>query len=315
MISVIIPVYNTERWLPECLDSLLAQKESDWEGILVDDGSTDSSADICRRYCAADPRFRLISQQNGGPSAARNTGLDNAQGEYIAFIDSDDTILPDYLSTLLEDIAHYDVEIASVGIDTLSADTGIPQTILSNEEAVERMLYQTSSLTTSPCGKLFREGMWNGLRFRSDTIYEDLDIIYRIILRTQKVSINSKPLYIYRTTPGSITRTLSPRRADVLDVTSRICSAMESAGPRLLRAARDRRLSACFNILSLIDLNPGYLPERRRECTAGIRRLWPSSLFNRRVRLKNKVGIILWLLSFGQCFRLLRILKGKSSIQ
>lgn len=310
MISVIIPVYNTERWLPECLDSLLAQKESDWEGILVDDGSTDSSAEICRRYCAADPRFRLIIQQNGGPSAARNTGLDNALGEYIAFIDSDDTVLPDYLSTLLKNIERHNAEIASVGTCALKSCPDKPQYVLTSEEAVEEMLYQTSSLTTSPYGKLFRKELWNGMRFRPGIIYEDLDIIYRIILKARKVSVDSKSLYIYRSTPGSLIRTLSPRRADVLDVTSRICAAMESTGPRLLRAARDRRLSACFNILSLIDLNPGYLPERRRECTAAIRRLWPSSLFNRRVRLKNKVGIILWLLSFGQCFRLLRILRG-----
>lgn len=315
MISVIIPVYNTERWLPECLDSLLAQKESDWEGILVDDGSTDSSADICRRYCAADPRFRLTSKKNSGLSAARNTGIEQARGEYITFIDSDDTVLPDYLSTLVDNLKKHDAEIASIGIDTLSGDSGKPLKILTSEEAVEGMFYQTSTLTTSACGKLFRKELWNEEHFRPGLTYEDLDIIYHIILKARKISVNPEILYIYRTTPGSITRTLSPRRADVLDVTSRICSDMESAGPRLLRAARDRRLSACFNILSLIDLNPGYLPERRRECTAAIRRLWPSSLFNRRVRLKNKVGIILWLLSFGQCFRLLRILKGESSNQ
>lgn len=310
MISVIIPVYNTERWLPECLDSLLAQKEEDWEGILVDDGSVDSSAAICRRYCEADTRFRLVCQENGGPSSARNTGLDNAQGDYIAFIDSDDTILPDYLSTLLKNIETHNAEIASVGTCELTAETGKPQSVLTGGEAVERMLYQTSSLTTSPYGKLFRKELWDGMRFRPGIIYEDLDIIYRIILKARKVSVDSKSLYIYRSTPGSLIRTLSPNRADVLDVTSRICSEMESASPRLLRAARDRRLSACFNILSLIDLNPGYLAERRKECTASIRRLWPSSLFNRRVRLKNKAGIILWLLSFGQCFRLLRILRG-----
>lgn len=309
MISVIIPVYNTERWLPECLDSLLAQKESDWEGILVDDGSTDSSADICRRYCAADPRFRLVSRRNGGLSAARNAGLEHARGEYIAFIDSDDTVLPGYLSTLLDGLKGNDARIASVGITTLSADTRRPRCILSGEEAVESILYQTSPLTTSACGKLFRKELWNDVRFREGTTYEDLDIIYRILLRAGKVSVSSEALYVYRSTPGSITRTLSPNRADVLDVTRRICSAMAAVSPRLERAALDRRLSACFNILSLIDLNPGYLRERRKECVDTIRRLWPRSLFNRRVRLKNKAGIILWLLSFGQCFRLLRILR------
>lgn len=308
MISVIIPVYNVERWLPECLDSLLAQKESDWEGILVDDGSTDSSADICRRYCAADPRFRLVSRENGGLSMARNTGLEHIRGEYVTFVDSDDSLHPDFLSTLLQNLKRGDADISSVANGSSARVGEDGSALISGEEAVERIFYQTSPLTTSACGKLYRRELWDDMRFRPGIIYEDLDIIYRILLKARRVSVSSDTLYIYRSTPGSITRTLSPNRSDVLDVTAHNCAALASC-PRLLRAARDRRLSACFNILSLIDLNPGYLPERRRECTASIRRLWPSSLFNRRVRLKNKVGIILWLLSFGQCFRLLRILR------
>ena len=100
-ISVIVPVYNAEPYLPQCLESILAQDYRDFELILVNDGSTDSSGDICERYAARDSRIRVITQSNGGVSNARNAGLDVASGKYVAFVDADDWVDPDYLSILL----------------------------------------------------------------------------------------------------------------------------------------------------------------------------------------------------------------------
>ena len=102
MISVIIPVYNVEKFLAECVDSVLAQTYTDWEAILVDDGATDASGAMCDAYAAKDPRIRVIHRENGGLSAARNTGLKAARGEYVYFLDSDDYIEPDTLALLLE---------------------------------------------------------------------------------------------------------------------------------------------------------------------------------------------------------------------
>ena len=99
-ISVIIPVYNMGPWLRDCLESVLAQTFTSFECILVDDGSTDDSPQICDYYAKKDDRFRVIHKANGGLSSARNAGLDDAAGEYIAFVDSDDVILPDYLTIL-----------------------------------------------------------------------------------------------------------------------------------------------------------------------------------------------------------------------
>ena len=95
--SVIVPVYNAEKTLRRCLDSILRQTFSDYEVILVDDGSKDSSLDICKSYCAKDKRFSVLHQENSGVSKARNRGLDSAKGNYICFVDSDDTITSDYL--------------------------------------------------------------------------------------------------------------------------------------------------------------------------------------------------------------------------
>ena len=97
MISLIVPVYNVETYLEECLDSIQNQSYTDLEVILVNDGSTDDSQAICELYCQADKRFRLINQSNQGQSVARNTGVTASRGEFIAFVDSDDMILPNYL--------------------------------------------------------------------------------------------------------------------------------------------------------------------------------------------------------------------------
>ena len=110
-ISVIVPVYNAERCLAACVDSLLAQTYADFEVLLVDDGSADTSPAICDRYAAADDRVRVIHQKNAGVGAARNAGLDAARGDYLAFVDADDTVLPDYLETLYRDITEQDVDI------------------------------------------------------------------------------------------------------------------------------------------------------------------------------------------------------------
>ena len=99
-ISIIVPIYNREKWLRNCLDSISSQTFKDWECILINDGSTDNSLKIAQEYAANDPRFIVFSQENQGVSAARNLGLDHAQGKWLAFVDSDDEIAPDYLEIL-----------------------------------------------------------------------------------------------------------------------------------------------------------------------------------------------------------------------
>ncbi len=111
MVSVIVPIFNAERYLSRTLDSVLAQSYTDWECILVDDGSTDSSAAVAQRYADADPRFRCVSQPNGGVAKARNTGLDLAAGEFTAFLDSDDLWLPGKLETSVNELIQGDVDL------------------------------------------------------------------------------------------------------------------------------------------------------------------------------------------------------------
>ena len=119
-VSVIVPVYNTQNYLPECIDSVLAQTFGDFELILVDDGSTDDSPQICDDYAARDPRVRVIHQKNAGPAAARNAGLDHAQGEYILFADSDDRLLPNLTAVVHDSLAKTNADC--LGWQTILSD-------------------------------------------------------------------------------------------------------------------------------------------------------------------------------------------------
>ena len=110
LVSVIIPVYNVEKYLRQCLDSVLAQTYTKYEVLLIDDGSTDSSADICREYCKKDSRFKLYQKQNGGASSARNLGLENASGDYLFFLDSDDWIDVDSINKMVHIALHENVD-------------------------------------------------------------------------------------------------------------------------------------------------------------------------------------------------------------
>lgn len=121
MLSIIIPVYKTERYLPKCLESLLAQSYADWEAILVDDGSPDGSGELCDAYAGKDGRFRVIHQDNAGPGAARNHGLEVAQGEYVCFVDSDDWVGPRFLESVMAP-AHTDKDILFWGYTAAYAD-------------------------------------------------------------------------------------------------------------------------------------------------------------------------------------------------
>ena len=114
-ISVIVPVYNAEKTLPKCLNSIANQTFTDFEVILVNDGSSDSSAEICKKYAESDPRFKLISQKNAGPSAARNTGIENSTGKYLAFVDSDDYVEPEMLQEFYVAAEKYNADLTICG--------------------------------------------------------------------------------------------------------------------------------------------------------------------------------------------------------
>lgn len=302
LISVIIPVYNVEDYFSQCMDSVLSQSYEKLEIIVVDDGSIDGSGKMCDDYASKDSRVRVIHRENGGQSVARNSGMEIATGDYIAFVDSDDVLHLDYFKVLMGLMTSADVDISSVGMmrfsdkpDLLMKHICNPSTkIMTGEEAMESILYQ-NKLDASPCCKLFKKKVIGNLRFPEGIIYEDLALIYRIYEQARKVIHCKSEYYFYRIHSGSTTGNFSLRRADVLDVTDEIVAYIGTHHPQLLPAAQDRKFSANMNILMLMTRSEISSPELIARCWSNIRRLRWKSMSNSKVRLKNRVGAMMTL--------------------
>ncbi len=160
LISVIVPVYNVEKYLRDCLDSIVNQSYKNIEIILVDDGSKDKSGEICDEYAKNDDRIRVFHKENGGAASARNLGIDNAKGDYLGFVDSDDYIAPDMYEKLLETLKKHDLPYIDSGMVTVSDDNRQSNqdtdmvSIISGEEAIGHLLDRTGYC--SLCTRLFK---------------------------------------------------------------------------------------------------------------------------------------------------------------
>ena len=175
MISVIVPVYNVEKYLEECLDSIKNQTFNDIEVILVNDGSTDNSKEICERYCSQDPRFHLINQENKGQSIARNRGVAESKGEFIVFIDSDDIVRVDLLDQLINymsdeiDIVECDKTEDIQYLNEKGKDIQVKE--FDSNEALYKCF--NHAVSWSPVAKLYRREIVEKIPFLENLIYED----------------------------------------------------------------------------------------------------------------------------------------------
>lgn len=302
-ISVIIPAYNAQEYLRECLDSVLAQSFSDFEAIVVNDGSTDDTLKIAEEYALKDPRIKILNEVNSGVSAARNIGIKSAKGTWLTFLDSDDTITPDSLSILYEVSAKTQCKIVKASfsqerINIKKVPTKYSVEIFDAFSLTERILYQTIC-DCSAWATLFHKTLFIFELFLEGIRYEDLDFFYRIYLRVDNIAVVNYKTYYYRPNPHSFVNTFSTSRLDVLSVTERLEQYMRKNYPQLLPAAQDRRLSANFNMFALMGLvDKEKYQNEMQKCWSLIRSYRMSSLFSRKTRLKNKMGTLASL--FGQ---------------
>lgn len=202
-ISIIVPVYNVEKYICRCIDSILNQTFSDFELILVDDGSPDNCPQICDYYFNMDNRVKVIHKENGGVSSARNAGLDIAKGEYIAFVDSDDWIEEDMYQILYNTSVKYDADVVECDIffiynhvDNINKCINGETQIGNRDFALERIMKIPSS--NFVYNKLYKRYTFKNLRFPNAKRFEDVYITYKIILKTEKyIYINSKKYYYF----------------------------------------------------------------------------------------------------------------------
>ncbi|UOR13789.1 glycosyltransferase family 2 protein [Halobacillus amylolyticus] len=238
-ISIIVPVYNVEPYLRRCLDSILAQTFTNIEVIVVNDGSTDGSGLICDEFATKDERVKVIHKENGGVSSARNIGIDEARGNFIGFVDSDDWVFEDMFGRLFRiclnsncDIAVCDFAREINGKGSLLRQESYTKT-MNNEEAM-RQLFKGKLYRFALCNKLYKKKCFFNVRFPEGRIHEDLSTTYKLFYKADKVVFTNYTGYIYVKRDRSIlTSRFSRKRMEAFIGWDEIISFMESEYPRL----------------------------------------------------------------------------------
>lgn len=281
LISVIVPVYRVEAFLPRCLDSVRNQTYRNLEILLVDDGSPDNCGKICDEYAQIDPRFRVIHKENGGLSSARNAGLDAARGALIGFVDSDDWIAPEMYEKLLSALEKWGAQLACCGRYDVREKTGqqkiglCPKTdeCLSGVAFAGR-IFRYDGCDSSACDKLYRRELLEGLRYPEGRVCEDMPVTYRIALKAERVALCPEPLYYYYHRQGSITQTveITDKTFHYSQNTAEIYPYIQKNYPEIAESARYLRVHSLAHILLLLSQSDKAVREKYRTRYADARR-------------------------------------------
>ncbi len=255
LVSVIVPIYKVEAFLPACVESLLAQTFRDFELILVNDGSPDGCGALCDAFAERDARVRVIHRENGGLSAARNSGLAIARGETIAFVDSDDLVHPDYLQQLYTALTGSGADMAVCAVEDVDEDgesLASPQFTrpsaagtFSGKELLAEFFGANATYYTVAWNKLYKRSLWQTLRYPEGLIHEDDAVAHRLYWACERVVCLDAPLYRYRLRQGSICRTgITPGSFDGVTAHADWCRFFRDNG--LDRSLLDKALAGCF---------------------------------------------------------------------
>ena len=248
LISIIIPVYNVEKYLKECLNSVINQTYTNLEIILVDDGSTDSSGQMCDEFAKNDNRIKVIHQKNQGQAVARNKALDIMQGEYLAFIDSDDMVDETYMQTLFEIIQEYDTKIAMISfenfknikeVENIKKENFQNNSIISfsTEEFFRNYLISKPKFHNFIWRCLYHKDIFANLRFPIGIIYEDSSLYFDIFSTQNKIYISDKKLYFYRQRFSSSMHIFNEKHSVALQVYKTMANNIVKKYPDLTKEA------------------------------------------------------------------------------
>ena len=303
LISVVVPVYKTEAFLPRCVKSLREQTYRNLEILLIDDGSPDGSGALCDRYAEEDPRIRVIHKENGGLSDVRNVGMEALTGEWFAFVDSDDYVRPDYISYLYGLTRAFDCRMAVCGFDVHFSDgnrierTSQDRYVLSTEEAMERLFYDRF-LTVGAWGKLYHRSLIGDIRYPVGRLFEDAGTTYRFLLSCDRIAVGEKSQYVYAMRSESIvTSEFSENKFDLVELSDRMCDETLERFPGLQKAARRRRVYVRFSTLNQM-LDTDRCPERKRQLIRDIRRDGLGVFFDPKSPNRDRAALLMLALGY-----------------
>lgn len=312
LISIIVPCYKVEKYLPECIDSIIKQTYTNIEIILVDDGSPDKCGQICDEYVTKDHRIQVIHKTNGGLSDARNVALDIAKGEYITFVDSDDYIAQDYVEYLWHILNQNKADISAMldkhFIDGKTLTTVIKEdkvNVISPKDYLCKLFYQIN-VTTGAQAKLYKKELFKNIRFPKGLLYEDLLTIYKLVNNCSRIAISDHISYFYRERPGSIIG--SPfnqlKYISTIAIIKQLSEDQKLYSKDIQKAIDNRIVGHLFHILLQI---PSNNLEEKEVIIQNINQRRFSVIFNPKARRKNRVACIISLISYSLLYKLKNI--------
>ena len=290
LISVIVPVYKAEAYLEKCVNSIRNQTYRNLEIILVDDGSPDRCGEICDELAKCDSRIRVFHKENGGQSSARNLALDNMNGEYVAFVDSDDYIQPNMYESLYNHAVNFGAKIVCCGIRmeysdgkigyynrTYAGETEILR--FTTMQALEESL-KNVKITFSPCDKLYHKSIFDNIRMTVGRIFEDMEMIPHCLELSEVIVYDPYPYYCYNLTDESTIRgEFNVRRFAEADVALEKAMDYKTRYPNLYPKAMSRYIASCLGIVHF-SAGVASCNERRQELIAVLRGKLPHEAIN-----------------------------------
>lgn len=327
-ISIIVPVYKVEKYIDRCIKSILEQTYSEFELILVDDGSPDNSGKICDEYAKKDNRIKVIHKKNGGLGDARNAGINIATGDYLGFIDSDDYIENDMYEKLLEACVNNNVDIAMCGRYDIQDDNITKRfafkgdyKIWDNREAIKRLL-TWDNMDSSACDKLFKKNLFDDIRFPKGKLNEDIFIMTEIIDNANKVVHIGESKYYYYHRPNSITTNdFYEGNMDAVYAANKVLEYVESRYPYYKKDAE-----FFYNTIVMYTfnrINSYKLKRENQRCFKILKDIILKNkseiIFERRIKLKDKlvtasriIGVIYIMKSIKNFLKNINIKKSKN---
>ena len=302
-LSIIVPIYGVEQYLRKCVDSLLAQNilSSDYEIILVDDGSPDACPQICDTYATAYKNVQVVHRENGGLSAARNSGIEVAQGEYLMFVDSDDYIEPNVLKGLLAQVERDNLDVLRYRLQYVNPQYQVFNPYKSNpfkgndysEVPTDGVSFLNSRMSTACYAWTFviKREILEGCLFTPGIYFEDTDWTPRMLVGANRVASTDTIVYNYLVREGSITNAVSrSKQKKVLDDKMRLVATMQKQSKELQERGKDNRWFARMiadTVISIIGILSAQFYDERKEYLAKLKelRIYPikSSLFKARL--------------------------------
>ena len=303
LISVIVPVYNVEKYIKECLNSIIKQTYKKLQIILIDDGSTDNSGEICDSYQAKDDRINVIHKENGGLSDARNKGLEIAEGDYLAFVDSDDFIAEDYVEYLLRILEKYNADVSVCSKQNFNAGEVIKKKeeeaeviVYTGIAAMESLLYQ-KNIENSAWGKLYKASLFKDIFYPVGKLYEDLGTTYKVLYKAEKVIWSSEKKYFYRQRYDSIMKKkFTMSNIDRIEVSQDLLRFVEDKCKSLHKAAVSRFFISNIQVLREVPLKENQYSDVIYEIKRNIKQFRKEVLLDKKAK---KINRLIALASYG----------------